>query len=99
VSLGVLALQRARKQLEAFCAQRSGPTSVLTCRPEGGDSLLLQHNGRALVRMQLDGVQWRVFWHRDDAQWVAWPHLPVCDEFAQVIEELEQAPLHVHWTE
>ena len=97
MSVSVLELQRARKQLDAFCAQRNSPGgSELTCRSED-DSLLLQHNGQPVVRLQLDGMQWRIFWCRDDGQWAPWPHLPVCDDIQRVIEELEQAPLHVHW--
>lgn len=96
MSVSVLELQRARKQLDAFCAQRNGSGSELTCRPEG-DSLLLQHNGQSLVRLQLDGTQWRIFWRRDDGQWAPWPHLPVSADIQRVIEELEQAPLHIHW--
>ena len=96
MSISVLALQRARKQLEVFCAQRQGSGSELRCQLQD-DSLILQQNGQSLVRLQLDGAQWRVFWRRDEAQWEPWLHLPVCDDIQQVIEELEQAPLHVHW--
>ena len=97
MSISLLALQRARKQLDAFCLQRSQPGSELCCQAEDG-SLILLYRGQAVVRLQLDGNQWRVFWRRDDRQWVPWPHLPVCDDIRQVIEELEQAPLHVHWS-
>lgn len=96
MSLGVLALQRARKQLEAFCRQHSVPGSELDCRCEA-DSLFLQYAGRAVVRLQLDESRWHVFWPDADGQWQPWPHLPVCDDIQQVIEQLEQAPLHVHW--
>jgi len=96
MSISVLALQRARKQLDAFCARRNGTGNELTCLP-GDDGLLLQREGRALVKVQLDAAQWRIFWCRDDGQWAPWPHLPVCDDIQQVIEELEQAPLHIHW--
>lgn len=98
MSISVLALQRARKQLDAFCAQRSGAGNALVCQPEDG-GLLLQYDGRALVRLQLEETQWRIFWRRDDGQWAPWPHLPVCDDIQQVIDELEQAPLHIHWGE
>ncbi len=96
MSVSVLALQRARKQLEAFCAARQAPGSELHCRLQD-DSLILQQNGQSLVRLQLDGAEWKVFWFRDAVQWEPWPHLPVCDDIRQVIEALEQAPLHVHW--
>jgi len=98
MSVSVLELQRARKLLDTFCAQRNSSGSELACRPEE-DSLLLQLNGQSLVRLQLDGAQWRIFWSRDDGQWAPWPHLPACTDIKRVIEELEQAPLHVHWGE
>jgi len=98
MSVSILALQRARKQLDVFCMERNGPGSELLCRVEG-NSLILQHNGQSLVRLQLDATQWRVFWRREDGQWEPWPHLPVCNELQHVIEELEQAPLHVHWSD
>jgi hypothetical protein len=97
MSVSLLASQRARKQLDAFCLQRSQPGSELRCRVED-DSLILQYNGQAVVRLQPDGNRWRIFWCRDDRQWSPWPHLPVCDDIRQVIDELEQAPLHVHWS-
>ncbi len=96
MSISILAMQRARKQLNTFCVQRSGTGNELACLPED-DSLLLQYNGRALVKLQLEDAQWHIFWRRDDGQWAPWPHLPVCDDIQRVIEELEQAPLHVHW--
>lgn len=96
MSVSVLALQRARKQLEAFCAARQGPGSKLHCQLQD-DSLILQQNGQSLVRLRLDGTQWKVFWRRDDTQWEPWPHLPACHDIQRVIEELEQAPLHIHW--
>jgi hypothetical protein len=96
MSVSILELQRARKRLDDFCVQRNSPGSELVCLPED-DSLFLQHNGQSLVRLQLDGARWHIFWQRDDGQWVPWPHLPVCADIQQVIEELEQAPLHVHW--
>ncbi|VAW77665.1 hypothetical protein MNBD_GAMMA15-1461 [hydrothermal vent metagenome] len=92
-----LALQRAKRQLESFCVERSCPGDTLTCLLEN-DSLLLANNEQALVRLQLDGARWRIFWRRDKGQWEPWPHLPVCDDMQQVIEQLDQAPLHVHWS-
>ncbi|TCK17962.1 DUF3024 family protein [Thiogranum longum] len=96
MSLGVLALQRARKQLDAFCLQHSTPGGELSCQPVE-DSLLLHCEGQAVVKIQLNETRWHIFWQRDDGQWIAWPHLPVCDDIQQVIEQLDQAPLHVHW--
>ncbi len=97
MSVSLLALQRARKQLDVFCAQRNRPGSELFCRVEDS-SLILQYNGQSLVRLEPDGTQWRIFWRREDRSWAPWPHLPVCDDIQRVIDELEQAPLHVHWS-
>lgn len=96
MNVSLLALRRARKQLDAFCAQRCRPGNELVCRTEG-DSLVLQHNGQSQVRVQLNGAQWSLFWMREDGQWETWPLLPVCEEIQQVIEALQQAPLHIHW--
>ncbi len=92
-----LALRRAKKQLDTFCLQQSTAGNELACLSDS-DSLVLQCNRQVLVRIKLDGAQWHVFWLREDGQWTSWPHLPVCDDIQQVIEQLEQAPLHVHWS-
>jgi len=96
MSVSNLDLQRAKKQLEAFCVERSSPDNTLSCLSDN-ESLLLKRNAQVLVRVQRDGTQWRIFWRRNKGQWVPWPHLPVCDDIQQVIEQLDQAPLHIHW--
>jgi hypothetical protein len=107
-----LLLVRAQKQLEAFCRRRNAHSGtaegMLFCLQEGRHTLLLmrrcsplQHNGGApakvLLRLVLDGRQWKLFWPRADGAWEAYAQLPVATDIQDIIAELEQAPLHVHW--
>jgi len=111
MTVSVLELQRARKVLEAFCARRNGLLSDaaarLRCRQEG-DRLLIAETARlektqgserfrALVQLRYENGRWHVFWPLQGGGWRPYPHLPQVDTIQAVVEELEQAPLHVHW--
>lgn len=111
MSIDVLELQRARKVLQAFCARRNQSRSVsqarLVCRAEGDVIELLETDGLdrqgrpadtcALLRLCYERGVWRIYWWRDTCAWEAYPRLPEADSIGRVIDELEQAPLHVHW--
>ena len=111
MSTDVLEVQRARKALQAFCERRNRSRSAsqvrLVCRAEGNVVELLETGGLdpqdgqgsayALLRFSYDHGVWRVYWWRDQVGWELYPHLSETDSVFRVIDELEQAPLHVHW--
>jgi len=109
--VSVLELQRARRALDEFCARRNAlvPRSVARlCCHRDGDRLLIgeatelaKGNGsggfRALVQLSYQDGRWHLFWPLEGGDWRPYPHLPGVDSIQAVVEELEQAPLHVHW--
>ncbi len=110
MSVSFLELQRARNLLESFCERRSvscGPDARLSCQQEG-DSLLIgevagadslpgAERFRPLVKLDYRHDRWLLFWLREGGGWQPWPHLPEAESLQAIIDELEQAPLHVHW--
>ncbi|HHO69425.1 MAG TPA: DUF3024 domain-containing protein, partial [Gammaproteobacteria bacterium] len=40
---------------------------------------------------------WQLHWPRTGGDWQPWPHLPKYTDLQGIADELEQAPLHVHW--
>lgn len=105
-------LLRAQKQLDAFCRQRNAQAGTavgnLYCLQDSESTLLLLRqpspdqssgtgNRQLLLRLVLNGLQWRLYWPRGNGEWEPYAQLPAATDISQVIEELQQAPLHVHW--
>jgi hypothetical protein len=101
ISPDALELQRARRKLEEFCRRRNalagaGVAWQLVCNandwfihgPPAADGPLL--------RLSFADGRWLVYVPAGDA-WRPYPPLPEASTVAAVIDELEQAPLHVHW--
>ena len=107
----MLEVQRARKALQAFCARcntlRSAGQARLVCRGEANAVEILETGGpgaqdrvagaRAVLRLSYDNGVWQVYWSRNNGAWEPYPHLAQADSMDRIIDELEQAPLHVHW--
>jgi len=103
-----LELRRAHKLLAPFCQRRStapGSKAQLSCQQEG-DSLLIgertgakQREGafRPLVKLDYRKGRWFLYWQERGKGWQPWPHLREAPSIQAIIDELEQAPLHVHW--
>ena len=98
MTVRVLELQRARKVLDEFCARRnallSGSAALLCCSQEGGR--LLIGETAPLEKTDVTG-RWHLFWPLQGGAWRPYPHLPQVETIQAVVEEFEQAPLHVHW--
>ena len=111
MSTTILEVQRARQALHAFCERhnraRSASQAQLVCRAEanviemletgGADPHGRQADAYALLRLSYDRGVWRIYWWRDKCAWEPYPHLSETGSVDRVIDELEQAPLHVHW--
>ncbi|HHJ15111.1 MAG TPA: DUF3024 domain-containing protein [Gammaproteobacteria bacterium] len=104
MSVESLEFQRARRLLDTFCTRRNtaGNTAALSCRQQDNSLLLIAteaHSAtfRTLVKLDYRDNHWSVFWPREDGSWQPWPHLPETDSVQFILDELEQAPLHVHW--
>jgi hypothetical protein len=102
--LGTLEVERARRALEAFCVRRNRvQNSGLACRRDGNDLVVLERSGaaaggvRELVRLSYREGAWRVYWPRGNGVWEPYAPLPLSEKIERVVDELEQAPLHVHW--
>ncbi|MCO6413971.1 MAG: DUF3024 domain-containing protein [Thiogranum sp.] len=111
MSIVSLELQRARQALERFCAMRNpalqGSGRSLCCEQHGDGLILLESRQPEdsmlspvrvpLVRMNYRDGNWSVYWRVAGDDWAPYPHLPVTDSVQHIVDELEQAPLHVHW--
>lgn len=103
----LLELRRARKRLEAFCRKRSssgraGPTWWLSQNDSA--FVISEHTpGRAehevvpVLRLCFDDGRWLLSVPAAAGRWRAYPPRPEAETIDSVIDELEQAPLHVHW--
>ena len=110
MSVSLLEIQRARKLLQSFCERRSassGSNAQLSCQQEGDSLLIGEVAGadspsgaghlRPLVKLDYRNDRWLLFWRREGGGWQPWPHLSEAKSVQMIIDELEQAPLHVHW--
>jgi len=110
VNLSLLELQRARKQLQVYCDQRNRGTNFSTCwsTREVDNCFLIARSGRfdnkgrvlpeqALLKLCYQDEVWQLFLPRAQGGWLPYPPRPEVKSFDQVLKELDQAPLHVHW--
>jgi hypothetical protein len=110
VNLSLLELQRARKQLQAYCDQRNRGTKSSThwSTREVDHCFLINRSGRfdskgrvlpelPVLKLCYRGEVWQLFLPRAQGGWMPYPPRPEVEKFDQVLKELDQAPLHVHW--
>lgn len=110
VNLALLELQRARKQLHAYCEHRNRGTNSSTrwSTREVDQCFLITRSGKfdrkgrvlpeqALLKLCYRGEVWQLFLPRAQGDWMPYPPKPEMENFGQVLEELDQAPLHIHW--
>lgn len=102
MGLSELEWQRARKRLEDWLRRRnagleSGPH---WCLCVADDDFLVQEcpDGARLLRLSCNAQgRWRLYVPLAGGGWSPYPGRPEAASIDAVIEELEQAPLHVHW--
>jgi len=110
VTLSVLELQRARKQLKTYCdtRNRGRKTGARWSAREVEECFLISRQGSAdskgrslpeqvLLKLCYRGDVWHLFLPHAQSGWRPYPPRPEVQQFDQVLEELDQAPLHVHW--
>lgn len=94
-----LEMQRARRQLEDWCHRRVPPAEGCHWSLEDGGSgfLLRRAGGVPVLRLCRTPDRWKLLVPAADGGWRPYPALPEAASVAAVIEELDQAPLHIHW--
>lgn len=98
----LLELQRARKRLDAFCRLRAvsqGAGSQWRLDAAGNELVLsaADAGGGPVLRLRFEGGRWMVSVPAG-GQWRPYPPLPEAAGIESIMHELEQAPLHIHWT-
>ena len=100
----VLELQRARNQLVTFCRQRNalsrGVREWRVSEDSGGFVVTEVDTRNAhsspVLRLHLENGRWLLS-VPSAGGWQPYPPRPEAAGIEAVIDELEQAPLHVHW--
>ena len=105
VNFNELEFLRARVALENYCRNQNAlhQTQSLVAEPSPPDLLLCQFDGQnesasPQLKCCLRDGKWLVYYPGHEGDWNVYPNLPVTEDFQQVIDELERAPLHVHWS-
>jgi len=101
MTLSELELQRARKQLETCCRQRNaqGNDAARWCLSEAGGAFEIREcaGDSAVLRLCFQDGRWLLFVPAAEGGWRSYPPRPEAATIDAVINELEQAPLHIHW--
>ena len=102
MNFSLLELQRARRMLEEYCARQnslaSGSGRQIRCCQDSTEIYIGDSDPiRPIVKLRYEGRGWLVFVRLESGDWRPYPHLPHTGDLQAVIDELEQAPLHVHW--
>ncbi len=103
VTIVVFELQRARKHLEDFCQRRNALAnsgSNWCLRQEDSSAFLLSQavaeSATEVLRLQFVAGRWLLSVPAAGG-WRPYPPRPEAEDIESVVDELEQAPLHVHW--
>lgn len=111
MAVALMEVQRARRAIDAFCEKRNQgmrkSAKSLRCQQDGDYLLLVETCApgelpgneaiNPLVRLKYQDRHWLLFCPDGSGNWAPYPLLPCADSIAIVLDELEQAPLHVHW--
>ncbi len=110
MNLKLLEMERARKQLRAYCDQRNRGIrySSRWSVQETDQCFLIARSGRfdsrgralpeqVMLKLCYREAMWQLFLPQARGGWLPYPPKPEVEHLDQVIEELDQAPLHVHW--
>lgn len=98
--VSVLESQRARKRLHDWCRRRNAmrPGDSGWCLSVQEETLLISEcaDGTPVLRLCYVDSGWRLFVPAGDG-WQPYPARPEIATIDALVEELEQAPLHIHW--
>jgi hypothetical protein len=98
--VSVLELQRARKDLEAWCRRRNAVRPGVSgwCLSVQGETFVIFEcaDSTPVLRLCYADSGWRLFVPAGGG-WQPYPARPEIATIAALVEELEQAPLHIHW--
>jgi len=101
MNLSVLELQRARKHLETCCHRRNAQRSDVArwCLGEEGGAFEIREcaGDTVVVRLCFQDGRWLLLVPAAEGGWRPYPPRPEAATIDAVIDELEQAPLHIHW--
>jgi hypothetical protein len=102
MTIAVLEIQRARKYLAAFCREQN---SLSNSRPKwrlnhDSGGFLLSQTGEGgvtdILRLHLASGRWLLLVPAAGG-WRPYPPRPEAEHIEAIIDELEQAPLYLHW--
>jgi len=104
MTTSVLELQRARNRLAAFCRQRNrlsrGAREWRVSEESDGFVIIevdtLNAHDSPVLRLHYEDGRWLLV-VPSAVGWQPYPPRPEVAGIEAVIDELEQAPLHVHW--
>jgi hypothetical protein len=100
VNLSVLEQQRLRNRLAAWCRERNALANLSPhwCVDEQGGAFLVSvcGSGERVLRIVFDEGRWSLFMPAS-AGWLPYPARASVATVDELIDELEQAPLHIHW--
>lgn len=105
ISYNEIEFQRARGALEGYCCKLNVSRNTRSLLVESSPPCLLLseldgNNGQPHPQLKccLQEGAWNVYYPGREGAWNVYANLPEVREFQQLIDELERAPLHVHWS-
>lgn len=105
ISYNEIAFQRARHVLEGYCSQQNEFRKTRSLLVESSPPCLLlserdRKNGQAHPQLKccLQADAWNLYYPGREGDWNIYSSLPEVRDIQQLIDELERAPLHVHWS-
>lgn len=99
MTLASIELQRARRCLNDFCQRRNrgSQAGAEWQLAADGNRFEICVGKQPVLRLCYERAVWCLTLPRGNGEWLPYPPRPEMETITAVIEELEQAPLHVHW--
>ncbi len=104
-SYNELDFQRARRALDKYCQYQNqlhnSVPLIVESRPPCLILVKIDRRSKKFnpqIKCCFKEEGWFIFYPDGDGIWLAYPNLPIAESYQQIIDELERAPLHVHWS-